>query len=127
MPIQLVRREGKKATLCLVVENGKNRFEEFMKQLRRKRRDLAPRLTATLKWILANGVPSNNDYKFKYEEKGIYAIREGQARIYCFFGPKGELCLTHGIVKKDQRAKRADLNLALRLKRATEQSEKRTK
>lgn len=47
-----------------------------------------------------------------------YAIKQGQVRIYCFFDVGRVILLTHGTIKKQQKADPEDLKRAKRLRKA---------
>ena len=68
-----------------------------------------------LKTIAENGIPSNTE-RFVHEEDQIYAIKDFQIRIYCFRHKRSLLILTHGTVKKQDKANPEDLERAKRLR-----------
>lgn len=46
---------------------------------------------------------------------GIWEIRSGRNRVFCFFAP-GQLMLALGTVKKSAKAKRTDIERAIRMR-----------
>lgn len=52
------------------------------------------------------------------KENGIWEFIKGQLRIYCFKDDRGQLIiLSHGILKKSQKAKTEDIQKAVKLRR----------
>lgn len=72
-------------------------------------------LTAKINSIAENGVPKNIE-KFRHEGDGIFAIKQNQIRIYCFFDHDKMIVLTHGFIKKSQKADPKQLNKAVRIR-----------
>lgn len=65
---------------------------------------------------MANHGPHPSGEKFKPEKNGIFAIKEGQARLYGFYAGKKKFALTNGDLKKRNKADPKVLRKALELK-----------
>lgn len=83
-------------------------FAELRDQDKRKLRALFD--------FIADQGPPRNPTKFRHEEDGIYAMKQGQVRIYCFFDAGRMIVVTHGTIKKKQKADPEDLKRAKRLR-----------
>ena len=57
-----------------------------------------------------------NEERFKHERNGIYAIKAWKVRIYCFMTHDQRIVLTNVAGKKQEKAKRADLDRAERIR-----------
>jgi len=97
-----------------IVKDGRSYVEEFFQELPR---DLKSRLIRLIEFIADHGDPGNKK-KFRYEDGGIYAIKQGQARVYSFFDAGRFILPTHGALKKQQKANPEDLARAKRLREA---------
>lgn len=75
------------------------------------------RLFRLIEHMADQGAP-HNEQKFRLEEDGIYAIKHGQVRIYCFFDAGRIILLTHGTIKKKKKADPEDLKRAKHLRQA---------
>lgn len=53
-----------------------------------------------------------NEEKFVHEEDGIFAFKSFKVRIYCFFDSGKLLLLTHGVIKKQRKARPQDIRHA---------------
>ncbi|MCX7011965.1 MAG: hypothetical protein NTW86_05260 [Candidatus Sumerlaeota bacterium] len=107
--------EGAAFAVYSLVEDGKDRAQKFLEDLERRRLGLHVALLGSLHRIAEHGAPRNT-LVFRHEGAGVFAIKEGQARLYCFFCGKGRLCLTNGDIKKQGRADPVVLAVARRLK-----------
>ena len=58
-----------------------------------------------------------NPTKFKKVNAGMFAIKSGQIRIFCFFTKDKQLVLLFGIRKKWRRHRKQDLDKASAMKR----------
>jgi len=75
------------------------------------------RLIRRFEYLLQTDPPYNKEY-FRYEGKGIYAIKSNYVRILCFFlrdAPRRTLVLTNGFKKKSQKAPPEELKKAIRI------------
>jgi len=106
--------EGTAFSIHEIVRNGRSHVEEFTRALPEITRD---RLLRFIARMADEGTP-RNEQKFRLEEDGIYAIKQGQVRIYCFFDARRVILLTHGTIKKQQKADPEDLKRAKRLRKA---------
>jgi mRNA-degrading endonuclease RelE of RelBE toxin-antitoxin system len=88
--------------------------KEFVEELPEETRN---RLVRLIEHIADQGKP-RSEQKFRHEEKGIFAIKQGQVRIYCFFDDDWGILLTHGTIKKKNKADPEDLKRAKRLRNA---------
>ncbi len=60
------------------------------------------------------GLTTNMFHEANKQEK-IWEFIKGRLRIYCFIDPDGNaVILTHGVVKKSQKAQKSDINAAKR-------------
>jgi phage-related protein len=111
--------------LEIVDEHGATRkahFTEFLKKLYRERPTLSSRLVKNIEYIADHGPPGNKE-KFRHEEDQIYAIKVDQVRVYCFFHRDRLIVLTHGVIKKTEKADQEELKRAKRLREAFLKSE----
>jgi len=106
--------EGAAFSIHEILRNGRSYVEEFIKTLQEDTRDRLIRLIERL----ADKGMLRNDQKFRLEEEGIFAIKQGQVRVYCFFDAGRVIILTHGTIKKRQKADPEDLKRAKRLRDA---------
>lgn len=106
--------EGSRYTISEIVIDGRSYVMDFFNGLPKEQ---AARLVRLLEFIVDHGAP-RNETKFRHEEDGIYAIKQGQARVYCFFDAGRFILLTHGAVKKRRKANPEDLARAKRLRKA---------
>ncbi len=70
----------------------------------------------------ANRGEIRNTERFRAEDQGIYALKSGKVRIFCFFlegAPRKTLVLTHGYKKASRRIPRGEFLRALRIYRET--------
>jgi mRNA-degrading endonuclease RelE of RelBE toxin-antitoxin system len=86
--------------------------EKFFRELPEDSRN---RLARRLVFMAEQGLP-RDERKFKHEDDGIFAIKQGQVRIYCFLDTGRLILLTHGTLKKQQKADPEDLKRAKRLR-----------
>jgi hypothetical protein len=100
--------------LAVVGANGRCPFQEFFQEelTQRQRTDL---------WALlmhfADRERIVNEQKFKaVEGTGIFELKEGQIRVFCFTQPDWTMVLTHGAIKKKARLSPQDIDRARRLK-----------
>jgi mRNA-degrading endonuclease RelE of RelBE toxin-antitoxin system len=106
--------EGSAFRICEIVKNERSRVGEFFKELPEDKRS---RLTRLIVFMADRGLP-RDERKFKHEEDGIFAIKQGKVRIYCFFDSGRLILLTHGTLKKKQKADPKDLKRARSLREA---------
>lgn len=106
--------EGSAFSVYEILSGDRSHVEEFFHELPL---DLKSRLFRLIAFIADHGTPSNQR-KFRHEEDGIYAIKQGQARIYCFLDAGRVILLTHGTIKKKEKADPEDLKRAKRLRKA---------
>lgn len=105
---------GDAYTICEILRSGKGMIEGFVRQLSREQR---AGILALIRRIADHGPPSNTA-RFRYEGDRIYAIKDGQVRIYCFFDKGALILLTNGAVKKTRKADPKDLEIAVKLRKA---------
>jgi len=72
------------------------------------------KLAALFEQTCLSGRKVNPD-QFKYELNEIYAFKVRQVRFYCFFDDK-IIVLTNGAIKKQQKARKQDLEKAARMR-----------
>jgi hypothetical protein len=106
--------EGSAFRILEIVKNERSMVEEFFKELAA---DTRSRLTRRIVFMAEQGLP-RDERKFKHEEDGIFAIKQGQVRIYCFLDAGRLVLLTNGTLKKKQKADPEDLKRAKRLREA---------
>lgn len=99
-------------SIYAIVEGKRCPFESFFAELGDPYKG---KLRALFDFIAENG-PPRNETKFKHEEDNIYAIKLGQIRVYCFFDAGRMIVVTHGSLKKKQKANPGDLKRAKRLR-----------
>lgn len=110
MPRQLII--GEKFTISELVRQGRSLFKEFFESLTKQQQS---KLLKIMERIADHG-PLRNTEKFVHEEDGICAIKDGQVRIYCFYDKESLILLTHGAIKKSNKADPEDLRRAKRLR-----------
>lgn|GEM_PF-774469 len=108
---QLITR-GARLSILAIVDDGRSQFEQFFAGLPPPSKG---KLRALFDFIAKNGAPRNIE-KFRHEEDGIYAIKQNQIRVYCFFETGQMIIVTHGTLKKRQKANPKDLKRAKRLR-----------
>lgn len=99
--------EGSCRKICELIKNGKSTIRPFIESLEASERNSLIRLIEEL-----GERDMRNAEKFRHEGNGIFAIKSGQIRIYCFFDAGNLMILTNGIKKKQNRARRADVEKA---------------
>jgi mRNA-degrading endonuclease RelE of RelBE toxin-antitoxin system len=104
--------KGKKFKVCEIEKGKKSEVKEFFSKLNKADKD---RILQKINYIADNGPPKNEE-KFRYEGDGIYAIKQNQVRIYCFFDSGKMIILTHGFMKKDKKANPNQLEKAKNIK-----------
>lgn len=104
--------EGAELSIHALVEGGRSHFEQFFAQLPTPSKG---KLRALFDFIANNGAPRNPE-KFRHEEDGIFAIKQNQIRVYCFFDAGRMIIVTHGTLKKRQKANPEELKRAKRLR-----------
>lgn len=73
------------------------------------------RVDVIFQWLGDQG-QLHNATRFKKVGDDIWAIKSGQIRIFCFWGPGQHLFLTFGIRKKSRRHKPKDIARATRMR-----------
>ncbi len=106
--------EGSAFSVYEILSGDRSHVEDFFHELPM---DTRRRVVRLIEFIADHGTPSSQQ-KFRHEEDGIYAIKQGQARIYCFFDAGRVILLTHGTIKKKEKADPEDLKRAKRLRKA---------
>ncbi len=109
--------KGERFTIYEIVREGKSEIKDFLQSLKNERRELHKKLVKLLEIIAFQGPPKNEE-KFRLEEDGIYVIKSFQARIFCFFDAGKMIMLTHGVIKKGDRARPEDLKKAKDIRNA---------
>ncbi len=100
-------------TVSTLLVNGKSKFEEFYKEMIPENQR---KIMANLKRLSECG-PHKNEEKFKNERNGICAVKIGQMRIFCFLTVGKLIVLTHGIVKKSDKMRQRDIELAEKMRK----------
>ena len=106
--------EGAAFSILEIVKGSRSYVEDFFHELPI---DTRIGLIRLIEYIADQGTPRDKR-KFRHEEDGIYAIKQGQARIYCFFDAGLVILLSHGTIKKKEKADPEDLKRAKRLRKA---------
>jgi len=109
-PVKLY--SGEKFTICEAFTNGKSRLNDFLNDLNK---NVYTRVINSIEYIGNYGPPKNTG-RFNYEGDSIYAIKNGQVRIYCFFYKNQMIILTHGVIKKTQKANPKELKKARKIR-----------
>jgi len=104
--------EGKKITVWEIVKNQTSEFRELVSKLSTKEKNV---LLAKITTIADHG-PLRNEEKFRHEGEGIYAIKQNQIRVYCFFEQDRMVVLTHGFIKKSKKADPKQLSKAIKIR-----------
>ncbi len=108
------QKEGSKYTIYSIEEDGNDRVREYFRHLDAKRPKVLMRLSRALVRLAEHG-PHPSEEKFKRERGKIFAIKEHQARVYCFFH-MNQVFLTNAVTKKKNKANSSDLDTADRLR-----------
>ncbi|HAO21576.1 MAG TPA: hypothetical protein DCQ37_14600 [Desulfobacteraceae bacterium] len=119
--IAKILAKGKKFDIFEIEKNAKSEVRTFFKTLDSKDKE---RLLKKIEYIADNGAPKNEE-KFRHEGDGIYAIKHNQIRIYCFFDSGRMILLTHGFIKKQQKADPNQLKRAKKIKEIYDNSLKK--
>jgi hypothetical protein len=104
--------QGAAFSIHAIMEGGRSHFEQFFAGLPTRTKG---KLRALFDFIAKNGAPRNPE-KFRHEEDEIFAIKQNQIRVYCFFDAGRMIVVTHGTLKKRQKANPEDLKRAKRLR-----------
>jgi mRNA-degrading endonuclease RelE of RelBE toxin-antitoxin system len=105
--------KGEKFTVCEIEQNGTSTLKNFFKTLTKEQQ---AGIASAIRFIADNGPPQRKS-RFNSEGDQIYAIKEDEVRIYCFFD-EGSILLTNGVIKKKQKADPVDLKRAKTLRKA---------
>lgn len=103
--------EGPGRKICELIKNGKSTIRPFIEDLEASERNSLLRLIEEL-----GKRDMKNTEKFRHEGDGIFAIKSGQIRIYCFFDSGNLMLLTNGLKKKQNRVRREDVEKACNLR-----------
>lgn len=104
--------EGPKLNVAFAVgANGKQLAEEFLNE--RSDEDKA-KLYALFKRLADRGSIMNNE-KFKKLEGRIWEFKSHQCRMFCGFVDQRTVLLTHGCIKKKDKADPAEISRAKRI------------
>lgn len=102
--------EGKEEWFVMeLYVNGKSKFDEFLNDLHEKKQN---EIVARLHAIAMYG-PRYSPKNFRTESNGIYAIVVNDVRLYCFMEANKLIIISHGIIKKRQKLKKSDLDMAI--------------
>jgi len=108
--------QAHKARIFEIVRNGKSTIEKFFdNELRKKRPHDFIRMMNLILRFAEQGQIRNRE-KFVHEVEQIYAFKENQVRVYCFFGKGNDLILCNGAIKKQDQARPEDLDKARKLR-----------
>jgi len=89
--------------------NGKSKLDEFLNALpEKKQNEIVTKLHA-----IAMYGPRYSPKNFRTESNGIYAIVVNDVRLYCFLEANKLIIISHGIIKKRQKLKKSDLDMAI--------------
>lgn len=102
-------------TICEIEQNGTSTLKHFFKK--KLSAEQTANIGSVLQRIAKNG-PPDNESRFGPEGDGIYAIKDGQVRIYCFYDDDSQIILTNGVIKKRQKADPNALRRAKKLRKA---------
>lgn len=105
---------GEKFAILEIERNGTSTLKKFFKSFSGEQQ---AGVTSAIKFIADKG-PPNNESKFRHEGDGIYAIKDGQIRIYCFYDTDSQIVLTNGVIKKAKKADPNELKRAKKLRKA---------
>ena len=75
-------------------------MKEFIQALPEKEKNI---LISKI-YSIAENCPPHNREKFRNEGDNIYAIKQNQIRVYCFFDQGKMIILTHGFMKNSRKA-----------------------
>lgn len=103
--------EGSGRKICELIKNGKSTIRPFIEGLETSERNSLLRLIEEF-----GKRDMKNTEKFRHEGDGIFAIKSGQIRIYCFFDSGNLMLLTNGLKKKQNRVRREDVEKASNLR-----------
>lgn len=104
--------EGPRLTIrCMVRASGRCPAGDFLDELQTRDR---LRLVLVFRMLGERG-HLQNDTKFKKLRSGIWEIKSGQIRLFCFFA-SGLLVLAFGVRKKSRKARTGDIEKALAMK-----------
>jgi hypothetical protein len=106
--------KGSAYTICELVKDGTHVLHRFVKQLTPVQRS---GIMALITRVADYGNPEN-ETRFIHEEDGIYAFKDGQVRVYCFFDKGRIIILTNGDIKKKNKADPSELKKAKKLRKA---------
>ncbi|MHC1725761.1 MAG: type II toxin-antitoxin system RelE/ParE family toxin [Syntrophobacteraceae bacterium] len=109
---------GEKLSIREIVKRGDSTLKKFFQKLTREQ---TAGIIALIQRIADNGTPDNPS-RFKNEGDQIWAIKDGQIRIYCFFDEGHLIILTNGVIKKSQKADPNALKKARKLREAYRRS-----
>lgn len=108
-----VLARGEALTILELLRDGRSLVDKFIsKELDEGQQGRIASLIARI----AEGGPPKDARKFVHEVDGIHVIKDYQTRIYCFFDDGKRLFLTHGAIKKTNKADPEDLKRARRLR-----------
>lgn len=104
--------QGTKFGVFEIKKNDESEISNFFLKLNANDKN---RIMRQINHIADNG-PLNNIEKFRHEGDGIYAIKQNQIRIYCFFHAGKMIILTHGFIKKSRKPDPKQLEKAIDIK-----------
>lgn len=108
---------GKRYALYAILENGKCPIRDFISGLTVKNKN---KILPLLDYTTQNGPPHNEEKFKKLETRDkipLFELKAGQVRILCTFDGQSIIVLTHGFIKKQQKAPRSEIDRAFRLLR----------
>ena len=106
--------KGSVYTICELVKDGTHVLYRFVKEVTTSQRS---EIMALIRRVADYGNPEN-ETRFTHEEDGIYAFKDGQVRVYCFFDKCRIIILTNGDIKKRDKADPNELKKAKKLRKA---------
>jgi len=105
--------EGRRLTIrCMERASGRCPAGRFLDELPKHER---ARVILIFRMLGDRG-PLQNSTKFKKLRSGIWEIKSGQIRIFCFFATGHLLVLAFGVRKKSAKTRTSDIDRAIAMK-----------
>ena len=111
MKLRRLSREGKWQVLAACTERGDCPLEEFLGSLGRHFESSVNGMMALLDYVALRGPPRN--VELSHQLRGdIYEFIKGRIRVLYFYDRDRVIICTHGLIKKSQKTKSADIAYA---------------
>lgn len=107
----IVHRGPRGSVVCAVKENGNSPAKEFIEKLERTDIATLQKFAPLFQRICQDGRISNKEH-FRHEEGDIWSFKRHQHRLPCF-RDGNDFVLTHGLVKKSNKWRKSDLQVAV--------------